>query len=125
MCSTVMLSSVCTNAETTLLVRLSHQFGIGEDATLSQPATVDLAAILSTFSISSVTGKQLSSDRRALSELVGVNAVSLACCPLVSPCSTTLFLDPEMSLTANQLASSVHRLVWNSVRDLVLEQGGM
>ena len=41
---------------TTLLVRLSHQFGIGEDAQLSLPVTVDLAKTFapSTFKVVSV-----------------------------------------------------------------------
>jgi hypothetical protein len=33
--------------ETCLLVRLGHQFGVGEDASMSQPVTVDLAALFS------------------------------------------------------------------------------
>ncbi len=64
-------------AETSILVRVGHQFGVGEDATLSQPVNVDLFALLSMYTITGVS---------------------------------------EASLTANQLASNVQRLQWNTVR---------
>jgi hypothetical protein len=60
------------SSETSYLVRVSHQFAVGEDAKLSQAVTVDLANILYKHTITGVT---------------------------------------EMSLTANQPLSNVHRLV--------------
>ena len=52
----VQLMTLQALSKTTLLVRLSHQFGLGEDATLSLPVTVDVVQLFkaSTFDIASV-----------------------------------------------------------------------
>jgi hypothetical protein len=52
----VQLMTLQALSQTTLLVRLSHQFGLGEDATLSLPVTVDVVQLFkaSTFDIASV-----------------------------------------------------------------------
>ena len=45
------------------LVRLGHQYGIGEDATLSKPVDVDLSSILSGYKIVSVKEMTLSGNQ--------------------------------------------------------------
>ena len=50
----VQLMTLQALSNTTLLVRLSHQFGLGEDATLSLPVTVDVVQLFKAFDIASV-----------------------------------------------------------------------
>jgi hypothetical protein len=61
----VQLMTLQALTETTLLVRLSHQFGLGEDAALSQPVTLDLKEILSptAFNISQVEEVSLTNSQ--------------------------------------------------------------
>lgn len=52
---------------TGILLRLSHQFGINEDPSLSQPVTIDIPSLFATLDVKSVTelsltGNQLKSD---------------------------------------------------------------
>ena len=48
---------------TTLLLRISHSFESGEDAVLSQPATLDLATIFVPFTLSSCTDMTTSGNQ--------------------------------------------------------------
>lgn len=48
---------------TTLLLRVSHSFEAGEDATLSQPASVNLASILPGVTLSSCTETTLTGNQ--------------------------------------------------------------
>jgi len=59
----VQLMTVQYWAPMTLLLRLSHQFGVDDDATLSQPATVDLAAIFRQATITAVTELSLTANQ--------------------------------------------------------------
>jgi len=53
----------------TLLVRLSHQFAVGEDAELSKPVTVNLASLFSKFNIAAATEVSLSANQDRLTML--------------------------------------------------------
>jgi len=47
----------------TVLLRLAHQFGVGEDAALSQPATVNLNTLFSTIKITGVQEMSLTANQ--------------------------------------------------------------
>ena len=61
------LHALCPRSETTLLLRLGHQFAVGEDPVLSHPATVDVQALLPSLSITSLTEMSLTANQVAAS----------------------------------------------------------
>ncbi len=48
-----------------ILIRLAHQFAAGEDAVLSQPATVDLLQLLDRFNVVAVEERSLTANQQA------------------------------------------------------------
>lgn len=56
----VQLMTLHALSEGRLLLRLSHQFGIGEDAVLSEPVTIDLAALFDPAVLPVITVREVS-----------------------------------------------------------------
>jgi hypothetical protein len=56
----VQLMTLQALSEGRLLLRLSHQFGIGEDALLSEPATIDLATLFDPAVLPVITAREVS-----------------------------------------------------------------
>jgi len=54
---------------TTFLLRLGHQYGVGEDELLSKPVSVNLACLLSGYNVTSVTEKTLSGNQNLTDRL--------------------------------------------------------
>jgi len=63
--SNLMLLTLHSQDAHRILLRLAHQFGLGEDATLSQPVTLDVAAVFNTaaLSITDVTEVSLTNNQ--------------------------------------------------------------
>jgi len=59
----VTLMRIPGRTETTFLLRLGHQYGVGEDEELSKPVNVDLTKLLVGYSVTSVEEKTLSGNQ--------------------------------------------------------------
>jgi hypothetical protein len=72
-----------------LLVRLAHSFVAGEDATLSAPATVDLAGLFPAFNITSVEEMTVSGNQPLAGvPLYGHKALAVSSSPRSAPPSS-------------------------------------
>jgi hypothetical protein len=67
----VHLATLEATSDRELLVRLAHQYAVGEDATLSQPVTVDLFALLAPFQPTAAVEMTLSANQEKAEELAG------------------------------------------------------
>lgn len=67
----VHLATLEVTGERELLVRLAHQFAVGEDPVLSQPASVDLFALLAPYQPKAAEELTLSANQRKAEQLAG------------------------------------------------------
>jgi hypothetical protein len=67
----VHLATLEASGDHELLVRLAHQFAVGEDAELSQPVSVDLFALLAPFQPKSAEELTLSANQAKSEQLAG------------------------------------------------------
>jgi hypothetical protein len=67
----VHLATLEVSGDHELLVRLAHQFAVGEDAELSQPVSVDLFALLAPFQPKSAEELTLSANQAKSEQLAG------------------------------------------------------
>ena len=92
----LMTLQTLSTSPATLLLRLSHQFGIGEDPSLSQPASVDLAALFSAaaFKVTSATEVSLTNNApkaTILKQKFNWTKVAKTFSPLHLPCTCLAF----------------------------------
>ena len=59
----MVISFVALDAQNTFLLRLGHQYGVNEDATLSQPVKIDLHKLFAKNEVASIREKTLSANQ--------------------------------------------------------------
>jgi len=60
----LMTCQVSDSVNNIVLLRIAHQFGVGEDSGLSVPVTIDLGAIFSSLTVSAVTELTLTANQK-------------------------------------------------------------
>ena len=109
-------------AANTILLRLAHQFGVGEDAQLSQPVSVSLTNLFSTLKVKSRFNHCLQYRRCCCWGLcfVALCVVCVAAHCVHHICAVDVVAQitgvQEVSLTANQPVSALkaNKMQWNT-----------